>query len=376
MVLYNIPGTVARFVQPIITGASAVTQATDTYSYSSDNLNNNRGSIFFKVYLNGDDNILNGFLYRSSGNLVLDDGQNTASVEINTGEWVDVGLVWDSSVGLMDLYKNGAWVGDVSYDGSLLSGSFDLFRSLVHGGKIKNLHIYYVPSHTISTGANVEPSALNITLAVVAPVITANNANIEVGAINIQISANSPVITTGASVTVPAVNITVAANAPTIASGANVETGSVAITLATNAPTIKTGTQVIVGSKNITFGAVSPIINTGANVVCPAVNITIAAVEPTITGGTITRVTVPAININLLGNSPSIQTGVNISVGSTGITIGGNAPIISIETPKSSARQIRIKKRSVNYKTKWGQILYDTDFDADSYFTFFEHNED
>ena len=116
--------------------------AGDSHTLDSDNLNDYQGSLYVEVWMDGDDNIINGFLSRDTGDLTLDDGTTQVTVPIDTGQWYDIGLVWDAEVSKMDLLLDGTWIGEVAYDGSMLSGDLDLFRSAANGGRMRNLRIY------------------------------------------------------------------------------------------------------------------------------------------------------------------------------------------------------------------------------------------
>jgi hypothetical protein len=142
MVYDQVSPEVARNLLPIFTGLAAGVRDADSYTIPTANFNDYQGSLYAEVWLNGDDNILNGFLSRDTGDLTLDDGTTQVTAAIDTGKWYDVGLVWDAEVSKMDLLLDGTWIGEVAYDGSMLSGDLDLFRSAANGGRMRNLRIY------------------------------------------------------------------------------------------------------------------------------------------------------------------------------------------------------------------------------------------
>lgn len=130
---------------PIYTTTAAVTRDACGLSFDDPKIYDTAGSLHCDVDVTGDSNILATFLARASGDLTLTDGTTPSAVAMATGEH-QIGLVWGG--GTMRLNLDGTWEDAVAYDGTLLSGALDLFRSATVTGYMRNLKVWETKSES------------------------------------------------------------------------------------------------------------------------------------------------------------------------------------------------------------------------------------
>ena len=119
---------------PMLYGNSGATAVFD-----SANWNDSAGALYLEVSSAVAQNILSTFLAVVSTNFQLSDGTNTATKAWVADTVYPVGVVWSGSE--MALYV-GSWTATAAYDGSLLSGSLDFFRSASDVGLVRNVQLY------------------------------------------------------------------------------------------------------------------------------------------------------------------------------------------------------------------------------------------
>ena len=111
-------------------------------------------SYYMEVTSEGAQNVLDGFLSITGTDFQLSDG--TTQV---TRPWVvtimnKVGLAYSGAQ--MSINVDGSWSADVAYDGTMLQGILDLFRTGGFGGKMRELQRYdttdYANAQTIIDG--------------------------------------------------------------------------------------------------------------------------------------------------------------------------------------------------------------------------------
>jgi hypothetical protein len=124
---------------PIVTAASSVTTTAVASVYNSANMVDTIGGIYAEVTLQVAQNILSTFLDVSGSTFRLNDGTNTATSAWVTNTAYQVGSAWDATAATMAINVNGVWSSNATYDGTLLSGALDLYRSASGSGIIRNI---------------------------------------------------------------------------------------------------------------------------------------------------------------------------------------------------------------------------------------------
>ena len=131
-----------RGIPAIITAASTVTIAEATGDFDTDNMVDTCGGIYLETVQEVAGNILDGFLSTTGANYQLSDGTNSATRSWTAGASSQVGIAWDATAGTMAINVDGTWSSNATYDGSLLSGDLDIFRSPSGASKMRNLRRY------------------------------------------------------------------------------------------------------------------------------------------------------------------------------------------------------------------------------------------
>lgn len=145
----------------------------------------------------------------------------------------------------------------------------------------------------------------------------------------------------GATINAPSTNITVAAVAPSVSAGKSVAVPAANITVAAVAPSVTTGLAVSVPAANVAIAAVAPSVSAGKSVAVPAAAITIAAVAPTVEAGAVTTVNVPSVDIAVLAVAPSVSAGKAVAVPAVNITIAAVAPSVTTASELSGRSRRR-----------------------------------
>ena len=127
---------------PIVTAASTVTTTAITDVYNSANWVDTSGGLYCEVTLQVAQNILSTFLDVSGSTFRLNDGTNTATAAWVTNTAYQLGIAWDASAGTMAINVDGTWSSNATYDGTLLAGALDIFRSPAGVGLIRNIKRY------------------------------------------------------------------------------------------------------------------------------------------------------------------------------------------------------------------------------------------
>ena len=200
---------------------------------------------------------------------------------------------------------------------------------------------------SISAGKSVAVPAATITLTALAPIVSTGVA-VAAPTATITIAATAPtavgppipgifdsgIFDTGifdhraaggaATITVPAaVDITLAALAPSVASGASVTIPAANVAVAALAPSVASGVAVAVASADLVIFARAPNVITGLALVVPPAAIEVAALAPSVVSGA--SIAAPVANIVIAANAPTISRGVGVSVPAANITISGFA---------------------------------------------------
>ena len=131
-----------RGSSPILTVASTVTTTAITDVHDSGNWVDTSGGLYCEVTLQVAQNILSTFLDVSGSTFRLNDGTNTATAAWVTNTAYQLGIAWDASAGTMAINVDGTWSSNVTYDGTLLAGALDIFRSPAGVGLIRNIKRY------------------------------------------------------------------------------------------------------------------------------------------------------------------------------------------------------------------------------------------
>ncbi|MCA9328030.1 hypothetical protein KDA14_05865, partial [Candidatus Saccharibacteria bacterium] len=118
-----------RGSSPILTAASTVTTTAITDVHDSGNWVDTSGGLYCEVTLQVAQNILSTFLDVSGSTFRLNDGTNTATAAWVTNTAYQLGIAWDASAGTMAINVDGTWSSNATYDGTLLAGALDIFRS-------------------------------------------------------------------------------------------------------------------------------------------------------------------------------------------------------------------------------------------------------
>ncbi|MCA9368603.1 hypothetical protein KC887_10315, partial [Candidatus Kaiserbacteria bacterium] len=72
----------------------------------------------------------------------LNDGTNTVTAAWVTNTAYQLGIAWDAAAGTMAINVDGTWSSNATYDGTLLAGALDIFRSPAGVGLMRNLKRY------------------------------------------------------------------------------------------------------------------------------------------------------------------------------------------------------------------------------------------
>ena len=131
-----------RGAAPIITAGSTVTTTAITDVHDSGNWVDTSGGLYCEVTLQVAQNILSTFLDVSGSTFRLNDGTNTATAAWVTNTAYQLGIAWDASAGAMAINVDGTWSSNATYDGTLLAGALDIFRSPAGVGLMRNLKRY------------------------------------------------------------------------------------------------------------------------------------------------------------------------------------------------------------------------------------------
>ena len=131
-----------RGTPAIVTAASTVTITEATGDFDTGNMVDTCGGIYLETVQEVAGNILDGFLSTTGANFQLSDGTNTATRPWTAGTSAQVGIAWDATAGTMAINVDGTWSSNATYDGSLLSGDLDIFRSPSGASKMRNLKRY------------------------------------------------------------------------------------------------------------------------------------------------------------------------------------------------------------------------------------------
>ena len=127
---------------PIITAASTVTTTAITDVHDSGNWVDTSGGLYCEVTLQVAQNILSTFLDVSGSTFRLNDGTNTVTAAWVTNTAYQLGIAWDAAAGTMAINVDGTWSSNATYDGTLLAGALDIFRSPAGVGLMRNLKRY------------------------------------------------------------------------------------------------------------------------------------------------------------------------------------------------------------------------------------------
>ena len=131
-----------RGSSPIMTTSASVTASAITDVHDSGNWVDTSGGLYCEVTLQVAQNILSTFLDVSGSTFRLNDGTNTATAAWVTNTAYQLGIAWDASAGTMAINVDGTWSSNVTYDGTLLAGALDIFRSPAGVGLIRNIKRY------------------------------------------------------------------------------------------------------------------------------------------------------------------------------------------------------------------------------------------
>ncbi|MCA9326834.1 hypothetical protein KC976_04525, partial [Candidatus Saccharibacteria bacterium] len=146
--------TVASSVVTEVKGADFATQptlygdASVAAVFDAANISDTQGAIYLEVTATVAGNILGTFIEVSGAELRVNDGTTTAARPWMANTIHKVGIVWHGST--MAINVDGAWSADAAYDGTLLSGALDLFRSAAGSGTARNVRGYSIA--TLSSG--------------------------------------------------------------------------------------------------------------------------------------------------------------------------------------------------------------------------------
>jgi hypothetical protein len=122
---------------PIITAGSTVTSTAVTLDYNTGNHSDTEGGYYLEVNMETAGDILDGFLSTTGATFELDDGTTTTTGTWAAGTNHQVGVAYGSS--LMSINVDGTWSSNVAYDGTLLSGALDIFRSATSADLASNI---------------------------------------------------------------------------------------------------------------------------------------------------------------------------------------------------------------------------------------------
>jgi hypothetical protein len=125
---------------PIVTEGVAVTNTLVTDVYDSLNNDDTEGAYYLEVDMGLAANVLDGFLSTVGANFQLSDGTTQVTQPWTAGTYQKVGIAYGSS--LMAINVDGIWSADVAYDGTLLSGALDLFRTPAGAATQRNVQRY------------------------------------------------------------------------------------------------------------------------------------------------------------------------------------------------------------------------------------------
>jgi hypothetical protein len=112
---------------PIVTAGASVTNALVTDVFDSLNMSDTQGAIYIEAKMPLANNVLSTFIETVGANYRVNDGTTTATQPWTADTWQKVGIAYGSSQ--MSINVDGVWSADVAYDGTLLSGALDLFRT-------------------------------------------------------------------------------------------------------------------------------------------------------------------------------------------------------------------------------------------------------
>lgn len=139
---------VAATLPPIFTAGSSLTRDSDAYSFDSANWNDQQGTVYLEAHINDDCNVLGAFLDVTSGFVGLSDGTSSVRAASFVVGDCQIGFRYSASE-QMRLCVDGAWSETIPYDGNMLSGALDLFRSAASVGEARDLRIWGDASESV-----------------------------------------------------------------------------------------------------------------------------------------------------------------------------------------------------------------------------------
>jgi hypothetical protein len=133
-------------IGPIITvGATAATDEL-VGTFDSANSADTTSAWYLEVSSGGAQNVLDGFLSVVGSNWQLSDGTTTVTRPWTANTLHQVGIAYDGTQ--MSINVDGTWSADVAYDGTMLQGILDLYRTATFGGEMRELQRFDAASYS------------------------------------------------------------------------------------------------------------------------------------------------------------------------------------------------------------------------------------